>query len=128
MSLYTFLHHTATDKRVYLPEEWTPFLGQVESTINCLFPRIISWIHFNIDVHLPHHVSTKVPCYHLRQANSALRSSPYARYMTERPFSVAYLVRQVRHCQVWDEALQRYTSVRSGGLIRAAESREGMPS
>src|SRR5262249_37005807 len=36
MSLYTFLHHTAADKRVYEPAAWRPYAGQVEGTINCL--------------------------------------------------------------------------------------------
>lgn len=101
MALYTFLHHTADDIVFLEPDRWTPIAGQLDGTVNCLAPRWLSFLHLNIDVHIPHHVTTSVPSYHLRAANEAIRSSEFGARMTERPLTVAYLRRTVRDCQLW---------------------------
>lgn len=101
MALYTYLHHTADDIVFLEPERWTPIAGQLDGTVNCLAPRWLSFLHLNIDVHIPHHVTTSVPSYHLRAANEALRASEFGARMTERPLTLAYLLRTVRECQLW---------------------------
>lgn len=101
MALYTFLHHTADDIEFLEAERWTPIAGQLDGTVNCLAPRWLSFLHLNIDVHIPHHVTTSVPSYHLRAANEALRASEFGERMTERPLTLAYLRRTVRTCQLW---------------------------
>jgi len=116
MSTYTYLHHTATDTKFYDAKEWTPFKGQMENTINVLFPRAISFMHFNIDVHIPHHVMMTIPSYHLRQANAALKASEYGPAMRELPFTLGYYAKQVRECQLWDRKTKTYSSMASRGL------------
>ena len=101
MALYTFLHHTADDIVFLDTERWTPIAGQLDGTVNCLAPRWLSFLHLNIDVHIPHHVTTSVPSYHLRAANEAIRASEFGPRMTERPLTLAYLRRTVRGCQLW---------------------------
>lgn len=101
MALYTFLHHTADDIAFLEPEQWTPIAGQLDGTVNCLAPRWLSFLHLNIDVHIPHHVTTSVPSYHLRAANKAIQASEFGARMTERRLSVAYLRQTVRTCQLW---------------------------
>ena len=101
MALYTFLHHTADDIVFLDADRWTPIAGQLDGTVNCLAPRWLSFLHLNIDVHIPHHVTTSVPSYHLRAANDAIRNSEFGARMTERPLTVSYLRRTVRSCQLW---------------------------
>lgn len=101
MALYTFLHHTADDIAFLEPERWTPIAGQLDGTVNCLAPRWLSFLHLNIDVHIPHHVTTSVPSYHLRAANEAIRASEFGARMTERRLTVSYLRQTVRNCQLW---------------------------
>ncbi|MCE9600477.1 MAG: fatty acid desaturase [Spirochaetia bacterium] len=108
MSIYTFLHHTSEDIP-FLPEgEWTPFRGQVECTVNCLWPRAVSFLHGNIDIHLPHHVAANIPAYWLRDANSALKNSKFSNLVKEIRFTPAYFLRQVKACKVWDEKAGAY--------------------
>lgn len=101
MALYTFLHHTADDIVFLDADRWTPIAGQLDGTVNCLAPRWLSFLHLNIDVHIPHHVTTSVPSYHLRAANQAIRASEFGWRMTERPLTIEYLRRTVRTCQLW---------------------------
>jgi omega-6 fatty acid desaturase (delta-12 desaturase) len=118
MVTYTYLQHTAVDARFYEPSQWTPFRGRAIGTLNVLFPRWISFLHLNIDVHIPHHLSPNIPCYRLREANAALRESPYAPIMNERRFSLAYYYRQWRDCNLWDTT--------TGGFASFADARRRM--
>lgn len=101
MALYTFLHHTSDDVTFLEADDWNPFAAQMDGTINVFAPRWLSYLHLNIDVHIPHHVSTNIPSYHLRAANDALRGGTWGSYMRERALSVRYLRQQVRNCHLW---------------------------
>jgi acyl-lipid omega-6 desaturase (Delta-12 desaturase) len=107
MGLYTFVHHTAEDLPWFEADEWTPLAAQL-ATVNCRFPEWISRPHFRIDVHIPHHISTAIPSYHLIAANHALHESPFASQIREFPITGAYVVRQVRTCQLWDRERRVY--------------------
>lgn len=108
MALYTFLHHTADDIAYLDSDDWTPIAAQLDGTVNCLAPRWLSFLHLNIDVHIPHHVTTSVPSYHLRAANEAIRASVFGERMTERRLTVSYLRRTVRSCQLWRTGVGGY--------------------
>ena len=108
MAIYTFLHHTAEDVP-FLPEgEWTPYRAQVECTVNVLWPRPISFLHGNIDVHLPHHVAANIPAYWLRDAYAAIKNSEFASEVREVRFSPSYYLRQIRQCRLWDTKAKAY--------------------
>jgi len=108
MSVYTFLHHTSEETPFLSEGEWTPFRGQVECTINCLWPRPISFLHGNIDIHLPHHVAANIPAYWLRDANRAIKGSSYGRFVKEVRFTPAYFFKQIRACRLWDTQERKY--------------------
>lgn len=108
LTLYTYLHHTAEDMPVYSPDDWTPYKAQMHSTTNCLFPRWVSFLHFNIDVHVPHHVAMNIPCYNLRQANIAIKASAYGTELREVKLTWPYLVRHYSNCKIWDLSARRY--------------------
>ncbi|MDF1663934.1 MAG: hypothetical protein P1V97_19345, partial [Planctomycetota bacterium] len=35
MAIYTYLHHTAENKKFYPEEEWTAYKGRFKGTVNC---------------------------------------------------------------------------------------------
>jgi len=108
MSYYTFLHHTSTEIQFYERREWTPYLGQIVSTFNVKNPKWLSYIHFHIDIHTPHHLSTAIPCYHLLEAYADLKNSIYAQDLKEGDFKAKYLFKQLTHCHVWDMNAKKY--------------------
>lgn len=109
LSTYTYLHHTYEESCVYHnDEQWDPAKAALHGTANIYFPRWISFFHFNIDVHVPHHVSVKVPCYYLRQVTDCLKQAGYDQHITERRCSLAYLYKQTMRCKLWDEEKERY--------------------
>lgn len=114
MALYTYLHHTAEDVTFLRGDEWTPFAAQMEGTVNVLAPRWLSYLHLAIDVHIPHHVSTRIPSYHLRDANDALLAGSWGHVMRERPLRLGYLRDQVRACHLWSAEQRGYRRFRSG--------------
>ncbi|WP_411822074.1 fatty acid desaturase [Leptospira sp. 'Mane'] len=112
MSYYTYLHHTSDEIYFYKQEDWNPYKGQIHSTYNFLNPKIISFLHFHIDIHTPHHLSTAIPCYHLKEAYRELKKSEYANDVKEGKFSLSYIYRQWKQCHVWDEKENKYKSFR----------------
>jgi omega-6 fatty acid desaturase (delta-12 desaturase) len=112
MSYYTFLHHTSSEIKFYKKEEWTPYLGQIVSTYNFLNPKWLSFLHFHIDIHTPHHLSTAIPCYNLKEAYSDLKKSDYARDLKEGEFKIGYLFHQLKECHVWDVDAKKYRRFR----------------
>jgi omega-6 fatty acid desaturase (delta-12 desaturase) len=103
MSLYTFQHHTSEDMKFYNPKEWNQYKGQILSTYNSLSPRFLSFLHMNIDIHTPHHLSTAIPCYHLRPAYEDLKKSIYREDMKEGKLDLGYYLQQIRNCHLWDD-------------------------
>ena len=108
MALYTFLHHTSDDVTFLTEDRWNPFAAQMDGTVNVLSPRWLSYLHLAIDVHIPHHVSTRIPSYHLRAANDALASGSWGHHMRQRPLTLAYLRHQVRSCHLWADEGDHY--------------------
>lgn len=108
MALYTYLHHTAEDVEFLGSDEWNPFAAQMQGTVNVLAPRWLSFLHLQIDVHIPHHVSTSIPSYHLRAANDALKAGTWGHVMRERPLRLRYLFRQVGQCHLWSSPDRGY--------------------
>ncbi len=108
MALYTFLHHTSDDVTFLHEDRWNPFAAQMDGTVNVLAPRWLSYLHLAIDVHIPHHVSTRIPSYHLREANAALAAGSWGHVMREHPLRIGYLRRQVRDCKLWCDEQERY--------------------
>lgn len=84
-SLLVTVQHTNMDAIFYTPEAWTPLRGQIVSTFDVRFPRALEWLWCDINLHVAHHVSPRIPWYHLRRAGRAL-SRAYPSYYQERRF------------------------------------------
>ncbi len=49
--------------------------AQLAGTVHCDFPAWVEFLTHDISVHVPHHVSSKIPWYNLRKANESLRAN-----------------------------------------------------
>jgi omega-6 fatty acid desaturase (delta-12 desaturase) len=74
-TLITFLHHTRQNSFVFNDESWTASRGQILSTFEVRFPRWLEWLWNDINIHLPHHISPKIPWYHLKKASDKIHNS-----------------------------------------------------
>ena len=103
----------------YDREKWSPMRGQLVSTYDYRFPRWLEFLVLNINIHIPHHVSVRIPWYHLKPAAKALQKA-YPEYYQELPF----LFRDMSWI-VWapviekDEAAGTYQMKRVGELAVA---------
>jgi hypothetical protein len=43
--------------------------------VHCDYPALVEFLCHDINVHVPHHVSSKIPWYNLRAATDSLRSN-----------------------------------------------------
>lgn len=82
----TWIQHTQEDSYVFNKENYDPYLAQVESSYNIYFPRILEWFWLDINIHMPHHVSTRIPWYNLKPALNILKEK-YPRSIKEDHFS-----------------------------------------
>nr|QKY14963.1 omega-6-FAd, chloroplast isoform (O6F) [Polytomella parva] len=82
MSTITVIHHTAAHIPFMPAKEWNAAKAQLSGTVHCDYPKWVEFLCFDINVHVPHHVCSKIPWYNLRAANDSLRKN-WGEYMTE---------------------------------------------
>ncbi|KAK9803546.1 hypothetical protein WJX73_007178 [Symbiochloris irregularis] len=82
MSTFTVVHHTAPHIPFKPASEWNAAQAQLSGTVHCDYPRWVEFLCHDINVHVPHHVSSKIPWYNLRRATDSLRSN-WGEFMTE---------------------------------------------
>lgn len=82
MSTFTVVHHTAPHIPFKPASEWNAAKAQLSGTVHCDYPKWIEVLCHDINVHVPHHVSPKIPWYNLRKATDSLRQN-WGDYMTE---------------------------------------------
>lgn len=86
MSTFTVIHHTAPHVPFKHAEDWDAAKAQLGGTIHCDFPAWVEFLTHDISVHVPHHVSPKIPWYNLRAAHASLLEN-WGQYMTECTFN-----------------------------------------
>ncbi len=69
----------------YDREKWSPLRGQLVSTYDYRFPAWLEYLVLNINIHIPHHISVRIPWYHLKGAARSLKEK-YPEYYQELPF------------------------------------------
>ena len=73
MSTFTMFHHTMPEIP-FIPEaEWNEARSQLSGTVNCKYPWWVEFLCHDINVHIPHHLTTAIPWYNLRKAHASLR-------------------------------------------------------
>lgn len=108
----TLLHHSSEHAMYFDEADWSPFRGQVVSTFNVRLPRWFEAMVFDINIHLPHHLSPAMPWYHLRTANQALRRA-FPGYVQERRLSLRAL-REMWKRPVLERAGDHYVPTSNG--------------
>jgi omega-6 fatty acid desaturase (delta-12 desaturase) len=73
MSTFTIVHHTAPDIPFTPPQQWNAAQAQLFGTVHCDYPRWVEFLCHDINVHIPHHISTAIPSYNLRLAHRILK-------------------------------------------------------
>ncbi|KAG6739855.1 hypothetical protein POTOM_057470 [Populus tomentosa] len=75
MSTFTMVHHTAPHIPFKSSDEWNAAQAQLNGTIHCDYPCWIEILCHDINVHIPHHVSARIPHYNLRVAHKSLQEN-----------------------------------------------------
>lgn len=86
MSTFTLVHHTAPHIPFRTEDKYHGAQAKLGGTVHCDFPKWVEVLCHDINVHVPHHLSAKIPFYHLRAATDSLRKN-WGEYMTECTFN-----------------------------------------
>ncbi len=101
MSTFTYVHHTAPEIPFTEASKWNQALAQLSGTVHCNYPRWIEILCHDINVHVPHHISTAIPSYNLRMAYSSLQEN-WGNYLyPESQFSWSLMKQLTDKCQLY---------------------------
>jgi acyl-lipid omega-6 desaturase (Delta-12 desaturase) len=102
MSTFTLVHHTDAEIP-FTPEPlWHEAIAQLTGTVHCDYPRWVEFLCHDINVHVPHHISTAIPSYNLRMAHRSLKEN-WGEYLQERQFSLKMMQEIVEKCHLYEE-------------------------
>lgn len=99
LSTFTLIHHNHPDIPYYPKDEWTPLKAQLFATVHCEYPWWVELVAYRIGVHIPHHLSTAIPFYHLDAAHAAIKAR-WPELVHEARFSWPYLRTIVDACHL----------------------------
>lgn len=83
--IFVAIGHANENTIWYEKHSWSPIRGQIVSTYDYRFPSWFEYLVLNINVHIPHHVSVRIPWYNLKLAAKHLQKS-YPELYQEIPF------------------------------------------
>jgi omega-6 fatty acid desaturase (delta-12 desaturase) len=101
MSTFTLVHHTAVDVQFTPASEWNEAMAQLAGTIHCNYPRWVEVLCHDINVHIPHHISTAIPAYNLRKAHASLNEN-WGEYIKECEFNWDLIIEITDNCHLYD--------------------------
>jgi len=102
MSTFTMVHHTAPHIPFKSPESWNAAQAQLGGTVHCDYPHWIEILCHDINVHIPHHISQKIPSYNLRLAQDSLRKN-WGKYLNEAKWNWRLMKTIMTKCHIYDE-------------------------
>ncbi|MEO0758147.1 MAG: fatty acid desaturase [Cyanobacteria bacterium J06648_16] len=100
MSTFTLVHHTAPDIQFHPAEQWNAVEAQLAGTVHCNYPKWIERLCHDINVHVPHHISTGIPSYNLRRAHRSLKAT-FGAHVREETFSLSMMNNIIRDCHLY---------------------------
>ncbi|KGF73648.1 fatty acid desaturase [Neosynechococcus sphagnicola sy1] len=100
MSTFTLVHHTAPNIQFKPAAEWNEVEAQLFGTVHCDYPRWVEFLCHDINVHIPHHISTAIPFYNLRMAHQSLLEQWGSQLQTCR-FSWALMTQITNQCHLY---------------------------
>eukprot|EP01018_Ginkgo_biloba_P010095 Gb_24358 [translate_table: standard] len=112
MSTFTMVHHTAPHIPFKHSEDWSAAHAQLGGTVHCDYPHWIEILCHDINVHIPHHISQKIPSYNLRLAQDSLRKN-WGMYLNEAKWNWRLMKTIMTKCHIYDKD-RNYVSVDDG--------------
>lgn len=100
MSTFTLVHHTYPDIPFKPEGEWNEALAQLSGSVHCDYPRWVEFLCHDINVHVPHHLSTAIPSYNLRMAHASLKEN-WGSYLREYRFSWSLMKEITDKCHLY---------------------------
>lgn len=100
MSTFTLVHHTCPEVPFVEKSQWDAATAQLSGTVHCDYPRWIEFLCHDINVHVPHHISTAIPSYNLRLAHRSLQEN-WGTYLRESQFSLSLLKQITDQCHLY---------------------------
>jgi omega-6 fatty acid desaturase (delta-12 desaturase) len=102
MSAFTLIHHTAPHIPFKKADDWNAAKAQLGGTVHCDFPYWVELLTHDINWHIPHHITTKIPWYNLRAATESVRQN-WGQYISECDFNARLLRYVCAECHVYDK-------------------------
>ncbi|XP_057969783.1 omega-6 fatty acid desaturase, chloroplastic-like [Malania oleifera] len=102
MSVVTMIHHTAPHISFKPRDEWNAAEAQLSGTIHCDYPSWVEFFIHDINFHVPHHISPRIPFYNLRAAHQLLRDH-WGKYLNETTWSWRLMKTIMTTCHVYSE-------------------------
>lgn len=100
MSTFTIVHHTAPDIPFIPAENWNAAQSQLFGTVHCDYPGWVEFLCHDINVHIPHHLSTAIPSYNLRLAHRSLQEK-WGGQLRECRFSWSLMRQITQQCHLY---------------------------
>lgn len=110
MSTFTLVHHTVPEVPFKTPDQWHEATAQLSGTVHCDYPRWVEFLCHDINVHVPHHLTTAIPSYNLRLAHESIKQNWGAYCATERQFSWALMKEITDDCHLYVPSRNAYQS------------------
>lgn len=101
MSTFTIVHHTTPEIPFKPTQQWNEAMAQLAGTVHCDYPRWVEFLCHDINVHIPHHISTGIPWYNLRSAHKSLKEN-WGEYLIETKFSWPLMKEITDKCHLSD--------------------------
>ncbi len=102
VGLLVYLHHTHPDIPFFNQrDEWSHTVGALHCCTVFRLSKLAKIISHNIMIHIPHHLDTRIPFYHLPKAYQALKEE-YGSYFHEYTFKWRYVFNIFKQCKLYD--------------------------
>ncbi|KAG6557370.1 hypothetical protein Mapa_001300 [Marchantia paleacea] len=101
MSTFTMVHHTAPHIPFKGGREWNAAEAQLTGTVHCDYPAWVEFLCHDISVHIPHHISSRIPSYNLRKAYDSIREN-YDKHLNKAVFGPDLISTIIFNCQLFD--------------------------
>ena len=114
MSTFTIVHHTIPEIAFQPADTWNAGDAQLAGTVHCAYPRWVEMLCHDINVHVPHHVSTGIPSYNLRKAHANLKEN-WGEHIIERQFNLDLVKSIANRCHLYHPE-KSYQSFKEAGF------------
>ncbi|BBN09957.1 acyl-lipid omega-6 desaturase (Delta-12 desaturase) [Marchantia polymorpha subsp. ruderalis] len=102
MSTFTMVHHTAPHIPFKDVKDWNSAAAQLGGTVHCDYPKWVEVLCHDISVHIPHHVSQKIPSYNLRMAHDSIEKN-WGKHVNKCTWNWRLMKTIMTQCHFYDE-------------------------